>query len=629
MDIRHLRYLIAVAEEESFSGAAARLHLAQPALSRQIQDLERELGVTLFTRSSSGTQLTAAGESAARCARRIVDDVRLAVERTRHAERGLAGVCVVGAGRYPLWNGLIANLIGQIRAEYPGIEIVVDDRSLPAQWNALASAELDLTFGTAPPSDFAQFAVETHSLDVIDSVAVSRAHALAASSSVTLKDLERHTWIRHAPSVRDEPTRILQSVFLAHAFAPLATRHAANDDAVRMLVRAGAGWCALPHSLRAILPHSLVAIPVEDLAVPFRYVHAHRRGDTRPVIRSVLSALRRAAQRHAVTRRDFESPTPDRSPAIASAGAASRLELRHLRYFVAVVDHESFGRAADELGITQPALSRQIRDLETEVGASLLQRTARGARPTLAGETFYSHASGILKRTERVGLEALRAQRGISGRCVIGVAASPIIWDVVTRVLAAVGPDAAAVDIIVEDVPTPRQPAALAEGHLDLSLGHVGVAPPDIGPGLVRQVLVADTLNLALVSVAHPLARRSELSLKDLADAPFLFIKRQFSPSFYDDVMAAFARANHIPNIEAAYDGLQTIWALAAQGHGWCLGGSLQRSEPPAGLVGIPLKDFSLPWGCELFQRRDETRASVLNVLRLLREAAQSSALAA
>src|SRR5690349_12498678 len=168
MELRHLRYLIAVAEEQSFVAAATRLHLAQPALSRQIRDLETELGIELFVRDSTGTRLTAAGEACLRSARTLLENLDNAIERTRQAEGGLIGTCTIGAGRYPLWNGMLGRLLEHVRSEYPGIEVMVDERGLRSQWDALADAKVDIAFGTAPPSEYAQFVVETHSLDLID-----------------------------------------------------------------------------------------------------------------------------------------------------------------------------------------------------------------------------------------------------------------------------------------------------------------------------------------------------------------------------------------------------------------------------------------------------------------------------
>src|SRR6185436_3359865 len=111
MEIRHLRYLLAVAEEKSFVAAAARLQLAQPALSRQIRDLEDELGVDLFIREAAGSKLTPAGDAAVRAAHTILDDIKSSLDRARNAEHGLVGKAVLGASRYPLWNGLIAKII--------------------------------------------------------------------------------------------------------------------------------------------------------------------------------------------------------------------------------------------------------------------------------------------------------------------------------------------------------------------------------------------------------------------------------------------------------------------------------------------------------------------------------------
>src|SRR4051812_10442040 len=164
MELRHLRYLIAVAEERSFVGAAARLQLAQPALSRQIRDLEQEIGTELFIREATGTRLTASGDQCVRAARTILEDVRTAMQRARLAEHGLVGSCVLGAGRYPLWNGLLARIVEQARADYPGIDVAIQEFSAENQWQALGDAEVDIAFGTAPPVESMQFSVETHSL---------------------------------------------------------------------------------------------------------------------------------------------------------------------------------------------------------------------------------------------------------------------------------------------------------------------------------------------------------------------------------------------------------------------------------------------------------------------------------
>jgi len=622
MELRHLRYLIAVAEENSFVAAASRLHLAQPALSRQIRDLETELGLELFVRDSSGTRLTAAGDACVRASRALLENLDSALERTRQAEHGLVGTCTLGAGRYPLWNGMLGRLLEHVRSEYPGIEIMVDERGLRGQWDALADAHIDIAFGTAPPGDYAQFVVETHSLDLIDAIVVSKRHHLALRESVSVNDLKSDCWVRLAPTVADEPTRIFQSVLSNSGFVPASTRLAANDDALRMLVRSGAGWSPLPRSLRNTLQDGLVAIPLDDLAVPFRYVHFHRRGDNRPVVRSVLGAMRRAA------RKEGFGAAKEQAPKSAAAERqklnGTRLELRHLRYFVATIEHETIGRAAEHLDITQPGLSRQLRDLEQEVGATLILRNARGVAPTLAGQALYGDAVRILRAADQMASEAQRALRGTAGQVVVGLAASPIIWETITKVVADLAASLPAINVTVEDVPTPLQGKALHEAKLDLAMGHRYPSISDLDPGVVRTPLLPDSFNQALISAQHPLAGQSEISLKDLGDLPFLFMRRQFSPALYDLVMSTFYRAAYKPRVEGTYDGLTTVWALSAQGMGFTLGMASQRAYPPYGVVAVRLKDFNLPWGAELSCRADEARPAVVAVIQAIQQAARA-----
>src|SRR5512138_2880866 len=101
MELRHLRYFVAVAEEGGFVRAARRLHVAQPALSRQIRDLEREVGVELVERDPRSSRLTPGGEAVLHEAQAILDRVNTAIERARRAKRGLAGHCSICTGRLP------------------------------------------------------------------------------------------------------------------------------------------------------------------------------------------------------------------------------------------------------------------------------------------------------------------------------------------------------------------------------------------------------------------------------------------------------------------------------------------------------------------------------------------------
>src|SRR5215831_12668435 len=154
MELRHLRYFVAVAEEGGFVRAARRLHVAQPALSRQIRDLERDVGVELIDRDPRSSRLTPAGEAVLHEAKAILDEVSHAIERARRARRGLAGRCSVCAGRLPTWNGMVAGLVTAIRRDYPMIELDVSEGVTRAQWTAIRSGKSDLGLGIAPTREF-------------------------------------------------------------------------------------------------------------------------------------------------------------------------------------------------------------------------------------------------------------------------------------------------------------------------------------------------------------------------------------------------------------------------------------------------------------------------------------------
>ena len=154
MELRHLRYFVAVAEAGGFVRAARELHVAQPALSRQIRDLEREVGVDLVDRDPRSTRLTPGGEAVLHEARAILDDVTHAIDRARQASRGLAGPCSLCAGKLPTWSGLVAGLLGALRRDYPMVHLDVSEAVMRKQWTALTSGKVDLGIGAAPTRDF-------------------------------------------------------------------------------------------------------------------------------------------------------------------------------------------------------------------------------------------------------------------------------------------------------------------------------------------------------------------------------------------------------------------------------------------------------------------------------------------
>jgi DNA-binding transcriptional LysR family regulator len=629
MELRHLRYLEAVADAKTFIAAAATLRVAQPALSRQIKDLEEELGVDLFTREASGSRLTVAGEAVVAISRTILHSVHEAVRRARLAENGLVGECVVGVGRFPAAYELCARLIARTRQEFSGIQIVVEHLTPNSVWERLSSAEIDIGIGIAPPDQRPDLAMQTFGHDVLDRAALAESHPLAKRQSLTLADLSPETYIGLGPDIGSEPIRLLYQEFASRKFEPAMTRNAKNFENLRFLVRAGAGWSTYPRSVREGIDTGIAVVPISDLGVPFRYVVMSRRVETREVVRCALGILRREAQaeplEQAAEAVGAEAPVGVVDP----HARASRVELRHLRYLVAVIENESIGRAAEALGLAQPTLSKALKDLETDVGAVLLTRTARGVAPTGAGDSFARDARRILGAADRLASEAQRAVRGASGRVVIGVAPSAPFWDLVSAATALLPSTPEPPDIIVDEVPTPRQVARLRDASIDLALGHHYPTAPELEASVVRVQLVPDSLEVALLPASHPRAGATELALTELGDLPFLFMKRDFNPNFYDLVMTTMARAQYVPRLEGSYDAIPSIWALVAQGVGWGLGSRAQLGNPPRGIAVVPLKDFALPWGMELTYRRAEARPAVLEILNAIRRAVEASQAAA
>src|SRR2546423_3592223 len=153
MNLRQLQCFVAVAEEGGFRQGAARLRVAQPALSRQIQGIESDLGFQLLDRTCRKVALTAAGDSFLRGALAVLDDLARSVRRARLASEGRLGRCVIAAPLPALSTGAISRAAERIAAEYPEIELTIAEADAPAHWEMLRDGRADLVIGLRPLSD--------------------------------------------------------------------------------------------------------------------------------------------------------------------------------------------------------------------------------------------------------------------------------------------------------------------------------------------------------------------------------------------------------------------------------------------------------------------------------------------
>ncbi|HEX4562072.1 MAG TPA: LysR substrate-binding domain-containing protein [Gemmatimonadales bacterium] len=391
-------------------------------------------------------------------------------------------------------------------------------------------------------------------------------------------------------------------------------------------VAAGRGWAAIGRSRAAgALPQGTVAVPITGLGTTLVGVVSWRRSDRRPVVRTTVEAVLAAARKLPNTR-----VRPDPALPVATLPRASgkmrrpdgtmppAVEVRHLRAMLAVAATQTIGRAAERLGITQPALSRQLGELEHASGLHLMDRSARGVQLTPAGSAFAGDCPAILLELERILQDTTRARRGMEGRCVIAAVPTATTGEILSRLLAATAEKHPHLHLVIEEMATPLQVDAIGRGEIDLGLAHSYPALDKTG-SLKLDLLQDDRVDAALVSATGPLAGRKRLTGKDLADVPFLFMERSFHPAFYDRIMSALRGIGLEPRVEGTYDGLRAVWSLSAQGKGWCLGFRSQATHPPAGTVLIPVTGFDVPWGITLIRRKTDVSETVRTVLDVLK----------
>ena len=199
------------------------------------------------------------------------------------------------------------------------------------------------------------------------------------------------------------------------------------------------------------------------------------------------------------------------------------MELRHLRYFVAVAEELHFGRAARRLHIAQPPLSRQIRDLERDVGTPLFERRPRGVELTPAGRAFLPEARLTLAQAERAQRTAQRAAMGETGRLRVGFVEAAADTGILPDVLSFFRMHLPSIGLSLFEMDSLQQAEAFRDGRIDLGL--LSSIPPDAARWLQVEVVHREPLVLAMPPT-HPLVGRKRLALRDLAGESFVLIPR-------------------------------------------------------------------------------------------------------
>ena len=218
------------------------------------------------------------------------------------------------------------------------------------------------------------------------------------------------------------------------------------------------------------------------------------------------------------------------------------MELRQLRYFVAVAEELNFTKAARRMQIAQPPLSRQIRDLELEIGVRLFERNSARVFLTDAGSRFLNEAHAVLRNAARAIEVARQAKTGESGTVRVGIAKG--LGEVVSRVIGRHLRLFPGVEIDVQDIASGFQSEALITGRIDVGF----LRPPIDDTKLSSEPLFSERFSVVLPR-SNPLAKQKQLRLKDLRNQPLLLIDRTISSGVYDKTLDLYRNAGLAPNI--------------------------------------------------------------------------------
>ncbi len=296
MELRHLRYFVAVAEEGSFLGAASRLRVAQPALSKQIHDLEHEVGVKLFERRPRGTRVTPAGEEFLRHARQTLESAARAVATAR--KTASATGLTLALGDVYVYTPVLLKLLAAFRHESPETPVRVVRVHDADQAAALREHRIDVAamfVGTLPVPglEAVQLADCT-----ITGVLLPSSHPIADQERIRLRDLHDLLWLHPSQRTRPEVYRVLRSALESRGLVPARHLGRRGDIAANVAIAGGDAWALANPTVAAVyadLEGSIVYRPFVDPPIPLWYALVWRHDSSSPLLETLVEVARRLA----------------------------------------------------------------------------------------------------------------------------------------------------------------------------------------------------------------------------------------------------------------------------------------------------------------------------------------------
>jgi DNA-binding transcriptional LysR family regulator len=292
------------------------------------------------------------------------------------------------------------------------------------------------------------------------------------------------------------------------------------------------------------------------------------------------------------------------------------MELRHIRYFLAVAEYLNFSKAAQQLHIAQPPLSRQIRQLEDDLGVALFVRNKRRVLLTKAGRVFLDEARKLVVQAGHATEAARHAQKGESGFVRIGIASG--LGGVVSRVVANHCQLFPAVNIECKDVFSSSQSALLHKREID-----IGFLRPPIDQINLSCELLFDEEFVVVLPRTHRLARRKSLRLKEIADEPLIIFDRSFSSGLYDKILGLYSRQGLTPHFAVthveAHEEAGAIMVASGRAIYIGVGALVTRSVRGIDLASVRLNETEARIDVYMAWRKDEDSSAVLSFLNSTR----------
>ncbi|MGF1481843.1 MAG: LysR family transcriptional regulator [Cyanophyceae cyanobacterium] len=261
------------------------------------------------------------------------------------------------------------------------------------------------------------------------------------------------------------------------------------------------------------------------------------------------------------------------------------MELRHLKYFVAVAEELHFGRAAAKVHITQPVISDQIRRLEQELGVQLFSRTKRTVQLTKPGKLFFAEAKQILEQVEKAVTVVQKAERGELGSLIIGYT-GPALYTVLPEIVRTFRDRSPEVELVLREICTHHQLEALRAGDIE-----VGFLHPPIDGNFETVSIMTEKMVLALPE-GHPLTSFPQIPVRKLSDQSFILFPQQEGPSLYSRILSICQQAGFNPKIVQEVTPQPTMIGLVAAGIGVSfVSASLQNLNRP----GVVYRELDVP----------------------------------